>query len=147
MKNILPPTYLWISIGVMIALHFLLPLVIIVPWPWSLAGIIQLALGAVINILADREFKEANTTVKPFKESSAMITDGVFQISRNPMYLGFALILIGIAVLLGSLTPFVVIPIFALLMDQIFIRVEEQMLEEKFVLTWLDYKRRVRRWI
>jgi len=147
MKNILPPTYLWISIGMMIALHFLLPLVIIVPWPWSLAGIIPLALGAVINILADQEFKEANTTVKPFKESSALITDGVFRISRNPMYLGFALILIGIAVLLGSLTPFVVIPIFALLMDQIFIRVEEQMLEEKFVLTWLDYKRRVRRWI
>jgi len=147
MKNILPPTYLWISIGMMIALHFLLPLVIIVPWPWSLAGIIPLALGAVINILADQEFKEANTTVKPFKESSALITDGVFRISRNPMYLGFALILIGIAVLLGSLTPFVVIPVFALLMDQIFIRVEEQMLEEKFVLTWLDYKRRVRRWI
>jgi protein-S-isoprenylcysteine O-methyltransferase Ste14 len=147
MKNILPPTYLWISIGAMIALHFLLPLVMIVPWPWSLAGIIPLALGAVINILADQSFKKANTTVKPFKESSALITDGVFRISRNPMYLGFALILIGIAVLLGSLTPFVVIPIFVILMDQIFIRVEEQMLEEKFVLTWLDYKRRVRRWI
>lgn len=63
------------------------------------------------------------------------------------MYLGFVLTLIGIAVLLGSLVAFFVIPVFAVLIDRIFIQVEERMLEAKFDQAWLDYKAQVRRWI
>jgi protein-S-isoprenylcysteine O-methyltransferase Ste14 len=63
------------------------------------------------------------------------------------MYLGFVLALIGIAVLLGSLAPFVVIPVFVVLMDRIFIQVEESMLQVKFAQAWLEYKATVRRWI
>jgi protein-S-isoprenylcysteine O-methyltransferase Ste14 len=147
MKKILPPTYLWISIGIIVALHFIIPVKQIIPWPWNLTGILPLVLGAVINILADQAFHEVGTTVKPFQESSSLITDGVFRISRNPMYLGFVLILIGIAVLMGSVVPFLIIPVFAIWMDQVFIQTEEQMLAEKFGQGWLDYKHRVRRWI
>jgi protein-S-isoprenylcysteine O-methyltransferase Ste14 len=63
------------------------------------------------------------------------------------MYLGFVLALIGIAVLLGSLAPFVVIPVIAVLMDRMFIEVEESMLQDKFGPSWLEYKAKVRRWI
>jgi len=63
------------------------------------------------------------------------------------MYLGFVLILLGLAVLLGSLTPFIVVPIFAAVIDRVFIVVEEQMLANRFGQAWLDYKSRVRRWI
>jgi protein-S-isoprenylcysteine O-methyltransferase Ste14 len=63
------------------------------------------------------------------------------------MYLGFVLILVGVAIVLGSLAPFVVIPIFAILMDVVFIQVEERMLEQKFGSAWLEYTRKVRRWI
>lgn len=63
------------------------------------------------------------------------------------MYLGFVLILLGLAILLGSLTPFIVVPLFAVLMDRAFIVVEEGMLAEKFGPVWLDYKQRTRRWV
>jgi protein-S-isoprenylcysteine O-methyltransferase Ste14 len=147
MKKILPPTYLWVSIGLMIVLHFIIPVKKVIPWPWDLMGVLPLVLGILINIFADQAFHRARTTVKPFQESTFLITDRVFRISRNPMYLGFVLILLGIAILLGSASPFLIILLFAFAMDRIFIKDEERMLEEKFVQSWLEYKHRVRRWI
>ena len=146
-KRVLPPTYLLGFMVLMIALRFLLPTTTIVAFPWSLFGLVPLAAGILINLIADKAFTEANTTVKPFEESAVLITDGAFRISRHPMYLGFVLILIGIAVIMGALTPFFAIPVFAALMDIVFIRAEERMLEETFGRTWLEYKRGVRRWI
>ena len=146
-KKVLPPTYLWISIAIMLILNFLLPLTKIIPWPWNLLGIFPLACGLALNLIADNAFRTAKTTVKPFEESTALVTSGVFRTSRHPMYLGFVLFLIGIAVLLGSLVAFLVIPVFAALMDRVFIQVEERMLEAKFNQAWLDYREKVRRWI
>lgn len=92
-------------------------------------------------------FKLAGTTIKPFQESKTLVTTGIFRFSRNPMYLGFALILVGAAILLGSLTPFFVIPVFVILTEKQFIISEEIMLERTFGTAFLDYKRRVRRWL
>ena len=146
-KPLLPPTYLWAAMIVMAALHFVFPLAKIIRIPWQLIGVLPLALGAALNIIADKAFRDAKTTVKPFQESAALVTDGVYRISRHPMYLGFVLILIGLAILLGSLTPFLVIPVYAFLMDRVFIVVEARMPEEKFGQAWLDYKRQTRRWV
>ncbi len=146
-KKILPPTYLLISIVIMVVFHFLFPVAKIIHLPWNLCGIIPLAFGIVINIMADNAFHKVNTTVKPFEESTALVTSGLFRISRNPMYLGFGFILIGVAVMMASLTPYFVIPLFIILMDRVFIKAEERMLEEKFGQTWLEYKEKVRRWI
>jgi len=143
----LPPTYLLVSIAAMVVLHFLLPVTTIIPLPWNVIGIIPLALGIAINIVADSALHQASTTVKPFEESTALVTSGAYRISRHPMYLGFVLILIGVAILLGSLSPCVVILIFAALMDQIFIKVEERMLEARFGGEWQAYKLKIRRWI
>jgi protein-S-isoprenylcysteine O-methyltransferase Ste14 len=131
----------------MVLLHFLLPVWKIVPWPWRLIGILPIVMGALINILADQAFHKVGTTVKPFQESTFLITDGIFCISRNPMYLGFVLVLAGIAIFLGTASPFLVIPLFAFTMDRIFIKDEERMLSEKFPQDWSDYKHQVRRWI
>jgi protein-S-isoprenylcysteine O-methyltransferase Ste14 len=146
-KPVLPPTYVYVAMVVMVALHFLFPVVRIIPVPWDLLGLIPLAAGAVLNVSADSAFRKAKTTVKPFQESAALVTDGVYRISRHPMYLGFVLILLGLAILLGSLTPFFIVPIFAVVMDRVFIVAEERMLAEKFGQAWLDYKARVRRWV
>jgi protein-S-isoprenylcysteine O-methyltransferase Ste14 len=146
-KKSLPPTYLFVSILIMVALHFLYPTAIIIPFTWSLFGIIPLAAGLTANLSADRAFKRYNTTVKPFEQPTTLVTSGVFRVSRNPMYLGFVLILIGIAILLGSLTPFLVVPVFAVLMDAVFIRSEEEMLYAAFGENWLEYKKNVRRWM
>ncbi len=146
-KKIMPPTYLLISIVAMIALHFLFPAMRIIPPLWNLLGIIPLALGVILNLVADKAFHRANTTVKPFKESSVLITSGAFRISRNPMYLGFVLILIGITVLVGSLTPYVVVLAFVIFIGRMFVTGEEQMLAEKFGVEWEEYKRNTRRWL
>ena len=146
-KKVLPPTYLLVAIVLMLALHFLLPVYKIVPMPWNVLGVIPLACGIALNLVADRAFHQAQTTVKPFEQSAALITSGVFRITRNPMYLGYILILVGVALIVRSLTPYAVIPVFAILMDRVFIRVEEQMLEENFGQSWLEYAKKVRRWL
>jgi protein-S-isoprenylcysteine O-methyltransferase Ste14 len=144
---VLPPTYLLASLLVMVALHFLLPAAYIILMPWNILGIVPLACGLVINAIADSAFHRVKTTVKPFEGPTTLITSGVYRISRHPMYLGFVLILIGVAAILGSLTPWGVIPIFAVLMDRVFIVVEERTLEEKFGRAWSEYKQEVRRWV
>jgi protein-S-isoprenylcysteine O-methyltransferase Ste14 len=146
-KRILPPACLLISIVAMIALAFLLPGMKIFPFPWNLLGVVPLVLGVILNLAADRSFQRAGTTVKPFEESSALVTSGAFGISRNPMYLGFVLILTGIAILLGTLTPYVVVVAFAVLIGSVFITVEERMLAEKFGAEWESYKCSTRRWL
>ena len=146
-KKVLPPTYLLIAIVLMLALHFLLPVHKIVPIPWNILGIVPLACGIALNLVADRAFHRAQTTVKPFEESAALITTSAFRITRNPMYLGYVLILVGVALIVGSLTPYAVIPVFAILMDRVFIRVEEQMMEKQFGQAWLEYAQKVRRWV
>jgi protein-S-isoprenylcysteine O-methyltransferase Ste14 len=147
MRKILPTTYLLISIVLMVALHFLIPLVQVIPVPWNILGIVPIVAGVALNLIADSAFRKVRTTVKPFEESSSLVTNGVFRLSRNPMYLGFVLILLGIAIVLGSLTAFAIIPVLAILMDRVFIQVEEGMLEVKFGQTWLEYKAKERRWI
>jgi len=146
-KNVLPPTYLLLTIVIQIVIHFVLPILRIIDFPWSLLGLIPLAFGAIINLKADNDFKKNNTTVKPYEESSVLLTNGIFRLSRNPMYLGFVLILSGIAIIVGSLPPFLVTLVFIIVMKKVFIDIEEHMLEKKFGDDWMRYKKNVRRWI
>jgi protein-S-isoprenylcysteine O-methyltransferase Ste14 len=146
-KAVLPPTYLLIALIMMVALGLVVPVVRTIPSPWHVLGIVPLAVGIVLNLIADNAFRRVGTTVKPFQQSTALVTRGAYGISRHPMYLGYVLILVGAGVMLARLTPFLVIPIFAVLMDRVFIRVEEQMLEETFRQAWASYKARVRRWL
>ena len=146
-KPVMPPTYLFIAIVIMVALHFSFPAAIIIRIPWNLVGMIPLAAGVILNLVADKDFKQHRTTVKPFEESTVLLTSGVYRLSRNPMYLGFELILIGVALLLGSLTPLAVVLLFPLLMEARFIRAEERMLDRQFGRSWSAYQEEVRRWI
>jgi protein-S-isoprenylcysteine O-methyltransferase Ste14 len=145
--NITPPVYLFLSIAIMVLVHFLLPGTKILAFPWNLLGLISLTLGIVLNLVADRSFKNHETTVKPVEESTALITTGAFRLSRHPMYLGFVLVLFGIGLLMGSLMPYVVVLVFAIFMDMIFVRFEEKKLERTFGEAWLEYKKKVRRWV
>jgi len=127
-SSLLPTHYLLLAFLLMIALHFTFPLVKVILMPWTVLGLLPLMSGIVINLIADKAFHKAETTVKPFQDSTNLITEVVFLYSRNPMYLGFLLILIGIALLFGSLSPWFIVPICAFLMDRVFIQVEERML-------------------
>jgi protein-S-isoprenylcysteine O-methyltransferase Ste14 len=137
---------LYAAIALIIVLHVLIPGPQIISSPWRYLGILPLLIGSALNLLADQAFKQHETTVKPFEEATFLVTHSVFRISRHPMYLGFVLLLIGIAILLGSVTPWLMVAGFPFLMENLFIRTEETMLEARFGSTWLEYKQRVRRW-
>lgn len=106
-----------------------------------------LILGIIVSYMAEGQFRQAGTTVQPFKTSSFLVTDGLYRFSRNPMYLGMVLILGGVALLLGSLTPIGVLSLFPVMINYQFIRRQEQMLTTQFGQDWLEYKTQVRRWI
>ena len=146
-SNVMPTTALLIGIVLCIALHLIFPIRIFIPPKWNLLGLIPLLFGIWINLTADQELKNAGTTVKPYQESNTLVRDGAYRISRNPMYLGFVSILIGISVLLRSITPYSVVVIFAIVVNQVYIEVEERMLAEKFGDDWIRYQSRVRKWI
>jgi protein-S-isoprenylcysteine O-methyltransferase Ste14 len=135
------------AIILMIAAHVAVPLAIVIPLPWRFVGFLPLSAGIGLNLLADRELKRAQTTVKPFEASTALVTDSVFAWSRNPMYLGMVLLTVGVALFAGSVSPWVVVIGFALLLDRAFIRREEQQLNEIFDATFQRYRSKVRRWL
>ena len=145
--RVLPPTYFYLSLITMIALHFLFPVLKIIPSPWNAIGVIFLLAGISLSFIGDGIFRKVGTTIKPCQESTALVTGNVFCLSRNPMYLGYVLLLTGAAFLMGSLTPFLVIPLFIVLIEKLFIATEEKMLTAKFGQVYLDYQGRVRRWI
>jgi len=128
-------------------LHFVYPFRHVVPFPESLTGVVPILLGIILNLMADRALKVYETTVKPFEVSTSLVTEGVYRLSRHPMYLGFILILIGMALCLGSVTPWGIVTVFGLLLDRQFITHEERMLEKAFGATWREYAVKVRRWI
>jgi len=146
-KLILPPVYLCVALLAMLLGHLAAPTLRIIAPPASLLGAIPIAVGIALTLFADRALKKHGTTVKPFERSSHLVTSGIFAVSRHPMYLGMVLILAGLAVLLGTLTPFVVVLVFAVLLDVRFISAEERILAEAFGDTWRLYRRRVRRWL
>ena len=145
--KIKPPTYLLIGIFLIVILHFTLPITTLIPVPWTLLGVIPVILGIVINVNADQIFHDAKTAVCPFEVSSSLVIYGPYRFTRNPMYLGFTLVLFGVSILAGSLTPFVIVIAFALLMDRMFIQMEEQKLASTFGVQWEEYKSHTRRWL
>jgi len=145
--RMLPPTYLFNALAAMVFLHLFVPLYTVTHYPWNIFGVVPLSTGIFLNLAADRSLKKRNTTVKPFEASSALVTTGVYRFSRHPMYLGMIFILTGVALLLESLSPYIIIPIFALLMDRTFISAEESMLGTRFGDEWKKYKSTVRRWL
>ena len=146
-KGLMPPDYLLLGLLLMLASNLLLPGVQLVMGSSRLLGCLPLALGLAMNLLADRAFKQAQTPVNPYAPTNTLITWSVFRWSRNPMYLGFILIMIGIAWVLGSLTPFLFPLLFTLIIRGSFIKPEEAKLEKEFPETWRVYTTQTRRWI
>ena len=131
----------------MVGLHRIAPVKAIIPDAIRYFGAIPLVIGVWIGLWVNQMFRRAGTTIKPFQESSKLVLEGPFRVTRNPIYLGMTLALTGVAILLGSLVPFLVVPFFAFLIDRRFIRAEEAMLARTFGAEFDDYSRRVRRWL
>lgn len=143
----LPPTYLLAAVLLMLGLHFLFPITQLFVGLWRLTGILPLILGIIASYMAEGQFRRAGTTVQPFETSSLLVTDGLYRFSRNPMYLGMALVLLGCACTVGATTALAVPPAFMAIIEWRFIRPEEAMLRALFPQEYPAYCSRVRRWL
>jgi len=106
-----------------------------------------MAAGLGVVVAAALQFKQAETAIKPFERASALVTGGVFRVSRNPMYLAMVVMQTGAAFGLGTLLTFFVPPALAWLLTRKFIEKEEAALSETFGAEYDRYKSRVRRWL
>ncbi len=147
MKSLIPPVLFLICLLVMAILRWQYPLMTLFGFPFNLLGLVPLFLGMIVGGLGARTFSRVGTNIKPYKEPGVFVTSGVFRYSRNPMYLGLSLALLGIWILLKMLTPIIGVLIFVIVTDRWYIRYEEKMLREKFGAAYEEYQSRTRRWI
>lgn len=131
----------------MIALHYYFPLSQIFSLSVSYAGVILIITGLSVSAWGAYAFRKSDTPIKPFEQSTVLVTYGFYRITRNPMYLGMMIILFGTWIFLGSLSPLFVIPVFFLFIQEIFIKHEEPFLENIFGDQYREYKSKVRRWL
>ena len=108
---------------------------------------IPLLAGFIIAIGASRQFSKVGTNIIPLSKSSALVTDGMFQYSRNPMYLGMVLALGGAALLTGGVLNWLVVVGFFYLIRTRFVLHEEPLMTETFGEPYRQYCARVRRWV
>ena len=146
-RKIIPPVYMLFALLTMVGLHYAIPLARIVESPVSYLGLIPLLIGITIAATAARMFDRVGTPKRPFERSTTLVTFGPYRYTRNPMYVGLTLILIGVWLLLGSATAALPVALFVWIIQQRFIRGEERFLDEIFGEEYRGYKSRVRRWI
>ncbi|MBK3393050.1 isoprenylcysteine carboxylmethyltransferase family protein [Psychrobacter sp. M9-54-1] len=106
-------------------------------------------MGMSLGVMGVTQFRKAQTTPNPqaLEKVSSLVTSGIYGYSRNPMYLGLVLILLGWAFYLSHFLSFVLLPVFILYMTRLQIQPEEQMMARKFGKTYQAYLNKVRRWI
>lgn len=114
-----------------------------------LAGVLLASPGILLDGFGVWQFLRAHTTINPLRpqRSSALVTDGLYRVSRNPMYLGMLLLLCGWSVYLANLLALPVLGLFVLTLNRLQIQPEERILRELFGQPYLDYCQRVRRWL
>lgn len=145
-RAILPPFLAGIYLLICIRLSSLYPENII-SFPANLIGIIVILLGVYTLVWAIGLFKKKETPRNPAKTPKALVTNGPFNYTRNPMYFGLTLILLGISILITSAIVFLAPITFFITINLIYIPKEEKMLKNIFGQEYLDYKKNVRRGI
>ncbi len=120
----------------------------------SLPSAVRVPIGAAsiiagFGLLASflSAFRRAETPVDPYTPSEAIVTDGPYRLTRNPAYLGMALMYVGIAIVANAPWALVPLPVAIAVIDRGVIAREERYLERNFGRPYVDYKHRVRRWI
>jgi protein-S-isoprenylcysteine O-methyltransferase Ste14 len=116
--------------------------------PWFVGAVVGLA-GGMLELAGAVRLVRAETTVNPLDPTKVcrLVTGGVYRYTRNPIYVGDALILLGWALYLSNALAFASVPLFILYMDRFQIAPEERALDAAFGAEFADYRARVRRWI
>ncbi len=134
----------------MAALAYAVPATVPVPVPARRgAAVVLILLGAVVALAGVVAFRRHKTTVNPFtpEQSTSLVATGVYRLSRNPMYLGLLLALMGWSACLANWVSALVLPAFVAYMNRFQIQPEERALRERFGSQFLAYAESVRRWL
>ncbi len=146
-EKVMPTTYFWVILLVSIIFHYTLNLEVAIKFPYNALGVVLILAGVWINIHTDTLFKKHKTTVKPHKKPTKLVLEGSFKFSRHPMYLGMFLCLLGLSIFIGSLITLIFPLIFGIIMEIIFIPVEEESMKKAFGKKYTNYQKKVRKWI
>jgi protein-S-isoprenylcysteine O-methyltransferase Ste14 len=150
MKLKLPPGLIMIFfVAIMLILEKYIPIGMLDFNGHHIVGQVLSGVGVLIGVLGLWEFYKASTTIDPHsaKRVSTIVTSGIYQFSRNPMYVALVCITISVGFYLGDLLTLSVVPVFILYLHYLQIIPEEEALEEKFGDKFREYKSEVRRWI
>ena len=115
----------------------------------AIVSVVVFFSGAVIILVGGYAFRKANTTFDPSnpEQASKLVTNGIYKLSRNPMYVGFFLWVLSFAIFSGNPVNLLLLPIFVILVNKLYIIPEEKALEKIFDNEFQEYKQNVRRWI
>ncbi|MBN1544381.1 isoprenylcysteine carboxylmethyltransferase family protein [Candidatus Woesearchaeota archaeon] len=142
----MPPTYFYTGILLVVLIRFLFRDFNLIRFPCSMFGLVLVFLGVWLNFAASSVFK-TNKTRHDFGAPRFLLTGGVFRFSRNPMYLGMFFFLAGLAVCVGNVLGLGVPLVFIIAVQLVFVPYEEKLMERRFGKRYVEYKKKVRRWI
>lgn len=144
--KLLPPHLALVGLVVMIPLRLFLPGSEFPPVVRG-AGLLAGLAGIALLFGGSRRFRRLGTNIRTFDEPGMLVTDGLFRLSRNPMYLGFFLVLLGAALALGAVTTLVAPVAFLVIANVWYVPFEERALRAKFGELYERYQRSTRRWL
>lgn len=126
--------------------HFYYPISKIILFPYTISGWIFILTGVIMVSILNSILIKNKTSIKPFESPNTLIVSGPYKYTRNPVYLGMILMVVGVELLLGSLIVFIFPVIFMFVLNKI-IDGEEKILEKIFGEEYLKYKNKVGRWV
>jgi protein-S-isoprenylcysteine O-methyltransferase Ste14 len=144
----IPPPLIYVAgflVGVVLELLFpiaALPLALALA-----AAVIGVVVWLVLDGAAMLHFRRAHTSMIPMKPTTALVTTGPYRLTRNPMYVGMAVLYAALALAVGVIWALAVLPLVLFAVDRLVIAREEPYLERKFGAEYVRYKQRVRRWL
>ena len=141
-----PPIWFLLFSIIAFLVHWLWPLSFDLPIPLKMISIAIMVSGVVLAAWARATFRSYDTSANPFAEADCLVTTGPYRYSRNPMYMGMLLVLIGLGFWLQSLTALMVMPLFVYVINHCHIVPEEQRLMKRFGKSFNDYCATTRRW-
>ena len=136
-----------VHITIAILLGKFMPLPIPVPIFIQWLGLGFAALGFILGILALIEFRRVRVALDPKRSTTSFVTSGIYRYTRNPVYLGFVFMLIGLPLNMGSYWGVILTWPLVTFMNSLVIKHEETQLEKRFKKQYTDYMTNVRRWL
>lgn len=145
--HIPPPLLYAVPLVIGVLLRFVFPVQVLPSGTALIVGGLIVALSFALGLPAFRLMRQARTSVNPYQPTTAIVTQGPFCWTRNPLYLSLTVLYAGLALMVNAWWALLLLPVVVLLVHFLVILPEERYLEQKFGELYLSYKANVRRWI